>query len=270
MNYRKSQNFVGGNVVLPLKPGIIYGPVNSRRLGKSLGINLIPVKYKLCSFNCVYCHYGWTQKHVVSIDDKYAGDIPTREQVVAAIEEAMQSSIEFDYITFSGNGEPTLHPDFPRLVDDVADLRNQYRPDVKLGLLSNSAGLDLPGVRESVPKIDFPMFKLDAGTEKIFKAINRPARGIKFDTIVNNLYSLDNILIQSVLVDGSPCNTTDEEFDAYFAHLVRIRPIEVHLYSIDRPVPKTELRLVPPDKLKAIAERGRQKTGLNIRAFYPS
>jgi len=256
-------------VVLPLKSEIIYGPVNSRRLGKSLGINLMPGKFKLCSFNCVYCHYGWTQKHVVAIGDEYAEDIPDRDQVVAAIKEAMQSPLEFDYITFSGNGEPTLYPDFPRLVDDVVDLRNKYRPDVKLGLLSNSAGLDLPGVRESVPKIDFPMFKLDAGTEKTFRAINRPARGLKFETIINHLYSLDNILIQSVLVDGSPCNTTDAELDAYFEHLLRIQPIEVHLYSIDRPVPKTELKLVPPDKLKAIAERGREQTGLNIKAFYP-
>ena len=257
-------------MVLPLKPGIIYGPINSRRLGRSLGINLLPGTYKLCSFNCVYCHYGWTRKHTAVIGEENAGDLPLRIQVIAAVENALQSPLEFDYITFSGCGEPTLHPEFPRLVEDVVDLRNRYRPDARIGLLSNSAGLDFPGVRESITRIDFPMFKLDAGTEKTFRAINRPARGIKFDAIVRQLCALDNILIQSVLVDGAPCNTADAELDAYFDHLRRIRPIEVHLYSIDRPVPKTELRLVPPEKLKAIAERGRQKTGINIKAFYPA
>ncbi len=255
-------------MMLSLQPGIIYGPVNSRRLGKSLGINLMPGKYKLCSFNCVYCHYGWTKKHAATFEP-FADDLPTRDKVVAAIKEAMQSSTEFSYITFSGNGEPTLYPEFPRLVDDVVRLRDKYRPAVKIGLLSNSSGLTLPGVREVITKIDYPMFKLDAGTEQIFKAINRPAEGIGFEGIIKQLYALDNILVQSLIVDGSPGNIDDDELEVYFNHLIEINPLEVHLYSIDRPVPKTELRLVPPDKLETIAERGRQKTGLNIRAFYP-
>lgn len=255
-------------MVLSLKPGIIYGPVNSRRLGHSLGINLMPGKYKLCSFNCVYCHYGWTQKHAATFE-AFIDDLPTRNEVIDAIEKAMLSATEFSYLTFSGNGEPTLHPEFPQLVDDIVRLRDKYRPKVKIGLLSNSSGLTLPGVWESIPKIDYPMFKLDAGTEKIFRAINRPAKGIEFDAIIKQLYALDNILIQSLIVDGSPGNTDDDELEAYFNHLVEINPVEVHLYSIDRPVPKTDLRLVPPDKLEAIAERGRKKTRLNIRAFYP-
>jgi wyosine [tRNA(Phe)-imidazoG37] synthetase (radical SAM superfamily) len=151
----------------------------------------------------------------------------------------------------------------------MINLRDKYRPDVKLGLLSNSTGLDRSEVRDSIPKIDFPMFKLDAGTEETFKAINRPAPGIKFDGIINNLCALKKILVQSVIVDGSPGNTSADELDSYFGHLSRIKPVEVHIYSIDRPVPKTELRLVPPEKLKRIADLGREKTGLNIRAFYP-
>jgi wyosine [tRNA(Phe)-imidazoG37] synthetase (radical SAM superfamily) len=255
-------------MLLSPHPEIIYGPVNSRRLGNSLGINLIPGKHKLCSFNCVYCHYGWT-KNLTANPDDFVANLPERNEVVEAIERAMQSPLEFEYITFSGNGEPTMHSQFPQLVDDVVRLRDQYRPQVKIGLLSNSAGLIYENVHESIPKIDFPMFKLDAGTEKTFRAINRPAKGIDFNTIVNQLYTLSNILIQTVFVDGSPSNTNDDELEAYFEHLIRIKPSEVHIYSIDRPVPRTELALVPPEKLHKIAERGRQKTGLNIRAFYP-
>jgi len=255
-------------MLLPLKKDIIYGPIYSRRLGKSLGINLSPGKYKLCSFNCVYCHYGWTRKLAADVSS-YREDIPTRAEVFAAVETALSSSREFDYITFSGNGEPTLHPDFPELVDDVIALRDRYRPSAKIGLLSNSTGLIYERVRETVPKIDFPMFKLDAGTEKTFTAINRPAKGIRFAAIVDHLTSLSNILIQTVMIDGSPSNVSDDELKAYFDHIRRIKPIEVHIYSIDRPVPETDITLVPPDNLRQIAERGTKETGITITPFYP-
>jgi wyosine [tRNA(Phe)-imidazoG37] synthetase (radical SAM superfamily) len=255
-------------VLLPLKREVIYGPVNSRRLGRSLGINLSPSKYKLCSFNCVYCHYGWTRKLSADVSP-YRDDMPTRAEVIAAVEEALKSPLEFEYITFSGNGEPTLHPQFPELVEDIVALRDRYRPSVKIGLLSNSTGLTNDRVRVVTPKIDFPMFKLDAGVEETFMAINRPAEGIRFATIVDHLASLSNILIQTVLIDGSPSNVTETELEAYFDRLRRIKPIEVHVYSIDRPVPETDISLVPPDKLRQIAERGTKETGITIKPFYP-
>jgi wyosine [tRNA(Phe)-imidazoG37] synthetase (radical SAM superfamily) len=255
-------------MVLTLKQGIIYGPVNSRRLGRSLGINLSPTGYKLCSFNCVYCHYGWTHR-LASGFDTFRDDLPSRVEVEAAVEEALKPGLDFDYITFSGNGEPTLHPDFPKLVDDVIALRKLYRPKVKLGLLSNSTGLVHRAVRDVIPKIDFPMFKLDAGTERTFRAVNRPAADISFGTIVDGLASLSNIIIQSTLIDGDPGNVTQAELNAYFDLLKRIKPREVHIYSIDRPVPKSDIVLVPPKKLEEIAETGRKKTGIPIVAFYP-
>lgn len=201
--------------------------------------------------------------------DTFRDDLPTRLEVEAAVEEALKPGLEFDYITFSGNGEPTLHPDFPKLVDDVVALRKLYRPKVKLGLLSNSTGLIHKSVRDVIPKMDFPMFKLDAGTEATYLAINRPAPGIGFNDIVDSLASLSNIIIQTVLIDGDPCNVAEAELDAYFDLLTRIKPREVHIYSIDRPVPKTEISLVSPERLEAIAEKGRKKTGIPIIAFYP-
>lgn len=255
-------------MVLSLKQGVIYGPVRSRRLGNSLGINIMPGRYKLCSFNCIYCHYGWTNTQALDLAP-YRDDMPARREAVRAIEASLRSGGEFDYITFSGNGEPTLYPEFPELVDDVIRLRDTYRPNAKIGLLSNATGLMYDRVRRTVPKIDFPMFKLDAGSEKIFTAVNRPASDIEFNTLVDHLADLPGILLQTVLVDGSPSNVSDDELTAYFGLVRRIHPVEVHIYSIDRPVPESGITLVPPGRLEAIARRGTAETGVPIRAFYP-
>ncbi|MCP4570441.1 MAG: radical SAM protein, partial [FCB group bacterium] len=238
-------------MLLKMKDGILYGPVNSRRLGKSLGINLSPGKQKLCSFNCVYCHYGWTKRLTTNLTP-YANELPSADDVISAIEGALKSDTEFAYITFSGNGEPTLHPEFPQLVDQILRLKNKYRPKVKLGLLSNSTALTIDAVDEAVKSIDRPFLKLDAGTEEVFKAINRPAEGVRFDKIVERLITLNNISIQTVMIDGNPSNVTDDELSAYFDLIQKIEPREVHLYSIDRPVPGRDIRLVPPEILKQI------------------
>jgi len=253
-------------MLLSLHRGIIYGPVNSRRLGRSLGINLMPGDYKLCSFNCVYCHYGWTKKHTLDFAESLQ-DLPTVAEVAHAVEGAAASPLPFEYFTFSGNGEPTLHPHFPQLVDEVVRIRDRYRPAAKIALLSNSTGLLHEEVRACVSKIDLPVFKLDVGTEELFRAINRPAEGVKLAKIVDRLAALGDICIQSVLVEGAPSNVGDEELDAYFRHVRRIRPREVHIYSIDRPVPETEIALVSPERLEEIARRGERETGVPVRAF---
>lgn len=253
--------------ILPLQKDILYGPINSRRLGKSLGINLMPTEYKLCSYNCVYCHYGLTEKLVVNLKN-YIEDLPPFEDVVKSIEDVMKSKIEFDYITFSGNGEPTLYPNFSSLVDEVIKIRDRYRPNVKVALLSNSSGLIYAEVRESIRKIDLPVFKLDAGSEEKFNLINRPSLEVSFEKIIDLLTSLKNIFIQSVIINGTPKNTSKEEIDLYFEKLKIIKPKEVHIYSTDRPVPNTEIRRVKPDRLKEIAREGEKETGVRIKAFY--
>jgi wyosine [tRNA(Phe)-imidazoG37] synthetase (radical SAM superfamily) len=254
-------------MLLELKEGIIYGPIDSRRLGKSLGINLMPGRFKLCSFNCVYCHFGPTDELSVGAGE-YVDDLPGSGEVVRAVEGALKSSLEFGYVTFSGNGEPTLHPRFPELVDEVVELTDRYRPDAKVALLSNSTALARAGVREAVRKIDVPVFKLDAGTERTFKAINRPAKGVDFGDIIGRLSSLDGILVQTVLVNGAPSNVGGEELESYFDLIAGIRPTEVHIYSIDRPVPDAGISLVPPERLEDIARAGRKTTGIPFVAFY--
>jgi wyosine [tRNA(Phe)-imidazoG37] synthetase (radical SAM superfamily) len=253
-------------MLLPLKRGILYGPVNSRRYGKSLGVNLMPCNYKLCSFNCVYCHYGLTNQRTMDVE-KHESALPAFDDVVSEVEGAAKSPMEFELITFSGNGEPTLYPRFAELVDAVVAIRDKHRPKAKVALLSNSSSLGREDIRKSIARIDLPVLKLDAGTSREFRAINRPAPEIEFDTIVDHLRSIDGPYIQTVLMDGHPSNTGPEDLAAYFAKIGQIKPKEVHLYSIDRPVPNTRILLVPPERLRQIAKQGEEETGVPIRAF---
>ncbi|HUV31407.1 MAG TPA: radical SAM protein [Acidobacteriota bacterium] len=227
----------------------------------------MPTTYKLCSFNCVYCHYGLTDVCTADLSGR-EDDLPSVDEVVTALEQALRKPTELDLITFSGNGEPTLYPRFPELVGAVADLRDAYKPLARVALLSNAAGLVRDEVRGSLSRVDLPVLKLDAGTERTFRAINRPAKGIRFREIVDRLIALDNIYLQTVLLDGTPSNVNPAELDAYFELLRQIRPLEVHMYSIDRPVPDAAISLVPPDRLEEIADQASRETGVPVRAFY--
>ena len=253
-------------MLLELEQGILYGPVNSRRYGRSLGINLMPSEYKFCSFNCVYCHYGHTR--VCSMDTASQADrLPALGEVTAALEKALRAKPKLDVITFSGNGEPTLYPQFAELVDEVVRLRDEYLPDARLTLLSNSSGLEREAARRVLDKIDLPMLKLDAGIERTFRAVNRPCRAVSFERIVQRLIELTRKYLQTVFLDGTPSNVTDEELTAYTNLVARIKPVEVHLYSIDRPVPNIRIKLVSPERLEAIAERIRTEAGVPARPF---
>jgi len=255
-------------MLLELKKGILYGPVNSRRLGKSLGVNLMPWKYKLCSFNCIYCHFGWTDKHTRYINSNL-DDLPKIDEVIKVIEEVCKSDLEFNYITFSGNGEPTLYPNFLELVYEVRKIRNKLRGDAKIALLSNSTNLSSADVQRAISYIDYPMFKLDAGREDTFRIINYPSDGISFDSILGNLEKLgDRIIIQTILMDGEPNNVNLEELTYYYDCIVRIKPREVHICSIDRPVPEKKIIRVNSEKLKEIAKVGEERTNISFKGFY--
>jgi wyosine [tRNA(Phe)-imidazoG37] synthetase (radical SAM superfamily) len=227
----------------------------------------MPTQKKLCSFNCVYCHYGTTKRCTMNID-QYSDELPEPEDVVKAVEEALQSKMELDLITFSGNGEPTVYPEFADLVEAVAELRGKYRPEARIALLSNSTGLVYEDVVDSLDMIDLPILKLDAGNEDTFRAINRPTRSVKFEEIFEKLFSLDGIYIQTVFIDGQPSNIGNDNLGDYIECVARIKPQEVHLYSIDRPVPNARISLVPPEKLEKIASKITKKTGVPAKAFY--
>ena len=256
-----------GIIMLSLQSGILYGPIRSRRLGASLGINLMPTTYKLCSFNCVYCHYGFTDR--LSLDmGKHLYDLPHLGDVLREVERALRSSMTFDYITFSGNGEPTLHRDFPEIAAGIHELRNRLRPDVRIALLSNSTGLLLRDMRRALRYIDVPYFKVDAGTSALSQRINRPAPGVVFDEMITRLSRLREFYIQTVFMAGDPSNVDPAALAAYFHVIAQIRPREVQIYSLDRPVPDMRIQRVPPAELDRIAELGQKETGTVFRPFY--
>jgi len=256
-------------MVYTLQDGILYGPVNSRRFGKSLGINLMPCREKLCSFDCLYCHYGWTVHHTLDVSQAADG-LPTIDEVAGAIEGTLRSDEEFEYITFSGNGESTLHPDFPEIVMQVAELRDRFRPKAMLALLSNSTGLYRESVRKAIAAIDIPVLKLDSGSREKFEAINCPADGVDFEKLLELLVAMENIYVQTLLVGGEPSNSEPEDIEAYCRCLKAIQPLEAHIYSIDRPVPDSGLKLVGAARLEEIAQEIRRVTGVTVRTFSAS
>lgn len=139
-----------------------------------LGIILLPSRYKLCSFDCLYCHYGRTQVKTLSPGEEHRPDLPSVPAVLQAVEEALRTRRDFDYLTFSGNGEPTLHPHFPEIVSGVSSLRDQFRPEVKLAILSNSTTVHFSPIQEALTLFDAPIMKLDAGDQRTLAGLNRP------------------------------------------------------------------------------------------------
>jgi wyosine [tRNA(Phe)-imidazoG37] synthetase (radical SAM superfamily) len=252
---------------LKLKEGIIYGPVNSRRLGSSLGINLLATAYKPCSFNCLYCHYGWTKIHSRDISEN-SDDLPSVEQVREALEGWLSRNPNgADYVTFSGNGEPCLHPEFDRMVEAAREARDKYAPKAKVTTLSNSTCLDDARVMRGLKRVDVRIMKLDAGSEETFKKLNRPCEGVRFQEVVENLKALDDIIIQSIFVQGRVDNTTEGEVEQWTEKLCSIKPNEVQIYSIDRPSADEGLALVGKDRLNQIAERAEELCGIPVKVF---
>ena len=248
---------------IPFKDGIIYGPINSRRLGQSLGLNISPLSYKLCSFNCVYCQYGWTAVHSLDTNERLT-DFPTLETFSRALEAALQEDIEVDNITFSGNGEPTLHPQFAELVDIAGELKELFRPQARMGILSNSSTLTDDKVYQALTRLDFRIMKLDAGNPEILTRINLPCRGNSFETIVTKLKYLGNIILQTMFVAGEIQNIDHQEVTEWIQRVCEINPLKVQIYSLHRPPADGSLQEVPREKLQEIAARVQQLTEVPV------
>ncbi|MGB2770187.1 MAG: radical SAM protein [Candidatus Zixiibacteriota bacterium] len=252
---------------LKLKEGIIYGPVSSRRLGSSLGINLLPSTYKPCSFNCLYCHYGWTKIHSRDVTS-CLDDLPSVEQVKEALEGWLdRNPNSVDYVTFSGNGEPCLHPEFDKIVEVALKARDKYAPRAKVTILSNSTCLDDERVMSGLRKLDVRIMKLDAGSEETFRKLNRPSKGIRFQDVVENLKGLSDIITQSVFVQGRVDNTEEGEVERWIERINFIKPREVQIYSIDRPSADQGLTLVSKDSLSQIARDAQRVCGIPVKVF---
>lgn len=252
-------------MLLELQKEIIYGPVNSRRLGRSLGINILPAHRKICPFNCVYCQYGWTRDHVLRTNT--TSDLPTAKAVKEALTEAL---IHLDnspaYITFSGNGEPTLHPDFSQIVEEVIVLRNRLAPGAKTAILSNSAFVSDKSIRKALSRLDVRIMKLDCGTPDIFKRYNQPCPGVDLEIITEGLANMPDVDVQTLVSAGQAGNLNTQNTTTWIERLKHIQPLSVQLYTLDRGYPSKNLSPANRKELDDIKVRV-QKAGIRIGVF---
>lgn len=249
---------------------IIFGPIKSRRLGLSLGVNLLPLDNKLCSFNCIYCECGWNPE----TKDKIKSIFHARQIVKDTLEQKLLQMIEEgqlpDVITFAGNGEPTIHPDFEGVINDTIELRDKLVPEAKIAVLSNGTMIHKKSVFRALNRIDSNILKLDGGLESTIKLIDQPVGTYKIDRAIDLMCQFDgNIIIQTLFVKGTYNgvyidNSTDADVDAWIEHLHKIQPKEVMIYSIARDTPVDTLEKVSSEKLIAIAERVR-KLGFKVQ-----
>ncbi len=246
----------------------IFGPIHSRRLGTSLGVNLSPADGKVCSFDCLYCEAGFNAQGPGTTG------LPPRDVVRTLLEERLSDMAAkgepLDVITFSGNGEPTLHPDFEGIIDDTIALRDKYFPNVKISVLSNSTRLGSEAVARALRRVDNNILKLDSAITSTMRLIDRPTSpSFTSESVIDQLASFGkDCIIQTMLLrgehNGTPVdNTTPEEVDALIEAYRRIGPSSVMLYSIDRRTPEQALVKVEKPELLQIADRIRA-AGINV------
>ncbi|NDV78712.1 radical SAM protein [Dysgonomonas sp. 511] len=242
---------------------IVFGPIHSRRLGSSLGMNLLPYDGKLCSFDCIYCECGYNK------DFKTKTKLPDRDNVKAALEDKLiklkNDNVTIDVITFAGNGEPTMHPQFEGIIDDTIELRNRYYPEAKISVLSNAMHLNKESVFRALQRVDNNILKLDSGILETVRLIDRPnAPSYSIEHQIEQFSRFEgNFIMQTMFVTGTHNgkvvdNTTEEEVAAWIKAIKATRPREVMIYTIDRETPEKNLEKVPVGKLKEIAAKVEQ------------
>lgn len=246
----------------------IFGPIHSRRLGSSLGVNLLPNDGKICSFDCLYCEAGYNAQGPGTTG------FPPRAEVQRLLRQKLESlradGQPLDVITFSGNGEPTLHPEFEGVIDDTIALRDQFYPDAKVSVLTNATMLHRPAVEKALQKVGNNILKLDSAVERTARLLDRPNIPYNIPQVVDRLKTYSgNGIIQTMITRGSHNgenvdNSTPAEIDALIEAYRQIKPRSVMLYSIDRRTPEQSLQKVPREELQAIADRITAETGIPV------
>ena len=249
----------------------VFGPVRSRRLGVSLGINLMPADGKICTFDCIYCECGF------NADFRSRTPRPTRQHVADALEQKLQEMTQAgelpDVLTFAGNGEPTAHPQFAEIIADTIALRNRYCPMAKVSVLSNATRAHLPKVREALLLVDNNILKLDTVDADYIRRVDRPVGHYDVDALIDTLCSYEgHVIIQTLFMKGESAgesvdNTREQYVQPWLAALQRIRPAQVMIYTIDRETPDAGLLKASPEELDAIALRVKE-LGLSVSVSY--
>ena len=252
-------------------PSPIFGPVHSRRLGVSLGINLLPADGKVCTFDCIYCECGFNADH------RPKQKLPTREEVRTALEarllDMQQNGPTPDVLTFAGNGEPTAHPLFPEIIKDTLALRDKYFPEAKVSVLSNATFIHRPAVFEALNKIDNNILKLDTVDEKYICTVDRPNSHYSVEEIIECLKAFEgNCIIQTMFMKGSyqgleVDNTSDKYVLPWLETVKEIAPRQVMIYTIDRETPGHDLQKATHEELDRIAALVKE-VGLSVSVSY--
>lgn len=243
-------------------PSPIFGPVHSRRLGVSLGINLLPADGKVCSFDCIYCECGFNADH------RAKKPMPTREKVKDALEAKLQNMQANgpapDVLTFAGNGEPTMHPHFPEIIADTLELRDKYFPQAKVSVLSNATMITKPTVREALAKVDNNILKLDTIDMDYIHLTDRPVGKYSVENIIENMKAFEGqCIIQTMFMKGTYLgkdvdNTSDNFVLPWLEQVIDIAPRQVMIYTIDRETPAHDLKKATHEELDRIGELVRQ------------
>ena len=236
-----------------MRETLVFGPIHSRRLGSSLGINLLPERGKLCNFDCIYCECGWNAD---GLGDRR---LPTAEELREALRAKLTACREagtpIDSITFSGDGEPTLNPEFPEMVDITLALRDAFFPAAKVSILSNATRIGREAVFEALRKVDNPILKIDAATTELVRRINRPVGGgYDLDEVVANLRHFEgNFVLQTMFLRCPDFDSTAPENVEGWLRIVReLRPREVMVYTVDRETPLKGIAKVSPEEMAEI------------------
>ena len=253
-----------------LQPGIIYGPVQSRRLGRSLGINLLPAEYKLCSFNCLYCQYGWTKNVTFTPGDRLK-DLPSPGVVATALETALaefsRGHKAIDAISICGNGEPTLYPALAEVAVDIKKLRDRYQPRARVAILSNSSTVGDLAVRAALELLDLKIMKFDAGSEEMFRQLNHPAAPVYMGEIVAGLKQLKNTFLQSCFVQGRVTNADPDSVAMWIDKVREIHPLGVQVYTLDREPADKRIEKVSLTTLRWIAYAVRWRAAVPAEVY---
>ena len=237
-----------------LREETVFGPIFSRRLGSSLGINLLPEKGKICNFDCIYCECGWNR------DGRDDTVLPTAAKVRSDLERMLvklqQNGTLVDSITFSGDGEPTLNPEFPQIIDDTLRLRDLYYPQAKVSVLSNATRVHLPEVFAALRKVDNPIMKIDAPTNELVAKINNPAPGYDVQRVIEALKQFGgDFVLQTCMLRSPDFDSSTPEVVGPMMDIVRLlKPREWMVYTIDRPTPMQGLMKFSPDEMKALVK----------------
>jgi wyosine [tRNA(Phe)-imidazoG37] synthetase (radical SAM superfamily) len=244
-----------------LETKIIYGPIFTRRFGWDIGVNLLPVTHKLCTFDCIYCQYG-------ALSSKERPNFPTVSEIISSLSEAWESfgstSSERLHLTIAGNGEPTMHPQFAKIAQKIKEWRDQNAPGLKLALLSNGYRLHQPKIRKTMTLFDESIIKLDCAIQEKIKSVNQPIFSFHLEQFIEDLKKCNRLIIQTMFVKGY--NDGADDLRKWMEALKKIQPAEVQIYTISR-TPPNPISPISNSELQSIANGTSSLIGIPVRAY---